>query len=240
MSPSTSLYRGCPERALAVYAHPDDVEVSCGGTLAAWAVGGCEVHVVVATRGEKGSAAPGVDPTALADQRAEEVRAAATVLGLAGVELLGHADGDLDVDPRGLRAELVAVIRRHRPEVVVCPDPTAVFFGDRYINHVDHRAIGWAALDAVAPAAASPGYFPEAGPAHGVATMLLSGSLEADVWVDVSATIDRKVEALSRHRSRFGDGDEEWLGDFVRGRAAEEARRLGVTHAEGFRRVRLA
>ncbi len=239
MSISPVLLGDTPARALAVYAHPDDVEVSCGGTLARWAAAGSEVHVVVATRGEKGSAAIDADPVALAEVRAAEVHAAAEVLGLAGVELLGHPDGDLDVDPRSLRAEIVAAVRRVAPVTVVCPDPTAALFGDRYVNHVDHRAIGWATLDAVAPAAASPAYFPEAGPPHQVETVLLSGSLEADVWVDVTATIDRKIEALSRHRSRLGEGDEGWLGDFVRSRAADDARRLGVAHAEGFRILRL-
>jgi LmbE family N-acetylglucosaminyl deacetylase len=70
----------------------------------------------------------------------------------------------------GLRQELVGLVRRLRPDLVVCPDPTAAFFGDAYVNHVDHRSIGWATLDAVTPAAASPLYFPEEGGAHEVAT----------------------------------------------------------------------
>lgn len=227
-----------PQVALAIYAHPDDPEVSCGGSLALWARAGGEVHVVVGTRGDKGASDPATDPDALAARRAEEVAAAADELGVATVEILDHPDGELDAGP-GLRAELVARIRRLRPDAVLCPDPTAVFFGDGYVNHVDHRAIGWAALDAVAPAASSPLYFPDAGPAHGVGTVLLSGTLEPDVWVDVEATLDVKVAALARHRSQLAEDADQWLHDFVRARAADEGRRAGVGYAEGFRRLRL-
>lgn len=227
-----------PARVVAVYAHPDDPEVSCGGALARWAKAGAEVHAVVATRGDKGSGDPFTDPEALARRRAAEVAAAAEVLGLAGVELLGHPDGELAAVP-GLVGQLVGVLRRLRPDVVVGADPTAVFFGDAYVNHVDHRCIGWATLDAVAPATSSPLYFPEEGPAHQVATVLLSGTLEPDVWVDVASTLETKVQAMFCHRSQLAPDADEWLGDFVRQRAAEEARRAGLRYAEGFRRLRL-
>jgi LmbE family N-acetylglucosaminyl deacetylase len=233
------LIAQAPARTLAVYAHPDDPEVSCGGLLARWAAAGTEVHVVVATRGDKGSADPATDPDDLAERRAAEMGAAAEVLGLAGVESLGHPDGELAQVPDLVR-QLVGMVRRLRPEVVVGVDPTAVFFGDAYVNHVDHRSIGWALLDAVAPAASSPLYFPEQGAAHQVATMLLSGTLEPDAWADVEDSLDAKVAAMFCHRSQLGDDAEEWLGDFVRQRAAEEGRRAGVRYAEGFRRLRLA
>jgi LmbE family N-acetylglucosaminyl deacetylase len=228
-----------PASALAVYAHPDDPEVSCGGTLARWAAAGAAVHVVVAAKGDKGSDDPSTDPRALAERRAAEMRQAADELGAASLELLDHPDGALD-GVAGLREELVHVIRRLRPEVVLCPDPTAVFFGDGYVNHVDHRALGWATLDAVAPAAASPLYVPEAGPPHQVATMLLSGTLEPDVWVDIEPSVEAKVRALFRHRSQLAPDAGEWLGDFIRHRAQEEGRRAGVRFAESFRRLRFA
>lgn len=233
-----ALMEEVPARALAVYAHPDDPEVSCGGALARWSKAGTEVYAVVATRGDKGSTDPATDPEALVHQRAEEVAAAAEVLGLAGVEHLGHPDGELAAVPHLVR-QLVGVLRRLRPDVVVGVDPTAVFFGDAYVNHVDHRCIGWATLDAVAPAASSPLYFPEEGQAHQVTTMLLSGSLEPDVWVDVGTTLETKVQAMFCHRSQLTPDAGEWLGDFVHQRAADEARKTGVRYAEGFRRLRL-
>ena len=136
-----TLLEDTPARALAVYAHPDDPEVSCGGTLARWAAAGAEVRAVIACQGEKGSHDPATATAVLASERAAEAAAAADALGLAGIDLLGHPDGELDavID---LRAELVGLIRAHRPDIVVCPDPTAVFFGDGYVSHVDHRTIG--------------------------------------------------------------------------------------------------
>ena len=228
-----------PERVLAVYAHPDDPEVSCGGALARWAAAGAEVHVVIACQGDKGSQDPSTDPVALAATRAEEVAAAASALGLAGVELLGHPDGDLDVTS-GLKAQIVELVRRFRPDTVVAPDPTAVFFGDGYVSHADHRAIGWATLDAVAPAAASPLYYRELGDAHQVRTVLLTGTLDPDTWVDIESALDAKVAAIFAHRTQLADDAEEWLADFVRHRAEEEGRKAGVACAESFRRLRLA
>jgi LmbE family N-acetylglucosaminyl deacetylase len=218
------LVDSVPARVLAVYAHPDDPEVSCGGALARWAAGGSEVHVVVCTRGEKGSSDPSVEPDALAARRADEMAAAAEVLGLRGHHTLGHPDGDIE-NTVELRGQLVALLREVRPEVVVCPDPTAVFFGPSYFNHHDHRVVGWATLDAVSPAAAQPHYFPDAGPAHRVASVYLSGTLEPDVWVDISTTVDVKAQALLCHESQI-DETAEWLRIFVRERAMNEWRKI--------------
>ena len=226
-----------PTRALAIYAHPDDPEVGCGGTLAQWTAGGSEVHLVIANRGDKGSADPTTDPDVLAAHRAEEVARAAAVLGLAGVEHLGYSDGEIDNDA-GLRSRLIEVIRRVRPDALIAPDPTAVFFGDSYVNHRDHRQLGWAVLDSLVPAA-SPLYEPHAGPAHQVGLVLLSGSLEADAWVDIAPVVDRKVAAVACHESRLGE-DPALVAELLERRAADEGRRAGLTHAEGFRRLRFA
>jgi LmbE family N-acetylglucosaminyl deacetylase len=226
-----------PARALAVYAHPDDPEVSCGGTLARWAAAGTEVYLVIANQGDKGSHDPEADPDAVACRRAEEVRAAAAVLGLAGVEHLDYPDGALD-NTLELRSRLVEVIRRVRPHAVVTADPTAVFFGDSYVNHRDHRELGWALLDSLVPAA-SPLYFPERGAAHQVGLVLLSATLEPDAWVDIGDVLEVKVAAVSCHASRLAE-DPDLVASLLAQRAAEEGRRAGsgVTHAEAFRRLR--
>ena len=223
-----------PAAALAVFAHPDDPEVAAGGTLARWTASGAEVHLVIACRGEKGSSDPDVDPDALAASRAEEVARAADVLGLASVEHLGYPDGEIENDA-GLRARLIEIVRRRRPDALVAPDPTAVFFGDSYVNHRDHRQLGWAILDTLVPAA-SPPYVPEAGPAHQVGLVLLSGTLEPDAWVDVGGVLEVKVAAVACHESRLG-GDPALVADLLEQRAAEEGRRAGVPHAEAFRRL---
>jgi LmbE family N-acetylglucosaminyl deacetylase len=228
---------GVPATVLAIYAHPDDPEVSCAGTLARWALAGSEVHLVICTRGEKGTRDPDVKPDDLAAARAVESANASELMGLASHEILGLPDGELE-NTTELRKVLVERIRQLRPEVVMGPDPTAVFFGTSYVNHHDHREIGFALLDACAPAAASPLYFPEAGPAHAVPRIFLSGTLEPDTWVDVDDTLEIKVAALLCHRSQLGD-EAELAADVVRHRAAAAGRTAGLRHAEAFRTFRL-
>ncbi len=227
-----------PAAVLAIYAHPDDPDVSAGGTLARWAARGADVHVCICADGDKGSSDPEMKPAELVARRKQEVDEAGAILGVKVHHWLGFRDGELD-DDRALIARLVVLIREVRPDVVVAPDPTAVFFGQHYVNHRDHRVVGWAALDAVSPSAGNPHYFPEAGPAHQVGLVFLSGTLEPDVWVDISETIDVKAAAIACHHSQLGEGGE-WLRTAVRQRAEEAGREATVRFAEGYRRVQLA
>ena len=226
-----------PDVVLAVYAHPDDPEVSAGGSLALWAGAGAVVHVCVCADGDKGSLDPETDPEELVRVRKAETAAAGAILGVSEHHWLGVPDGEIGAEA-GLVSGLVSLIRRVKPTLVVAPDPTAVFFGQEYFNHRDHRICGMVALDAVSPAAALPHYFPGAGPAHQVGTVLLSGTLEPDVWVDISETISRKGEAVGCHRSQFPDGVE-WATTAVTLSAEDAGRAAGVPYAEGFRRLRL-
>ena len=229
-----------PTRALAVYAHPDDPEISAGGTLAKWAEAGTEVWVLITTKGDKGTQDPDADLEALAALRIEETAKAAAMLGFVGTRHLDHPDGEL-VDDLALRESIVRVIREVRPDVVLCPDPTAVFFGDGYYNHRDHRATGWAALDAVAPAAGNPHYFPEhiadGLVVHHVRAVYLSGTLEPNTWVDISETLERKIDALFCHTSQLPDVAGEWFRDFLRERAEDAGAAVGVKYAEPFRKL---
>lgn len=238
MSPAPAVFDETPPVVVAIYAHPDDAEISCGATLAKWISAGSEVHLVVCTKGDKGALDGGVDVEELIRERAIEVERASKVLGVTSVRQLDHRDGEFEND-LALRRELVNVLRLLRPDAVVCPDPLAVFFGDQYYNHRDHRIAGWTALDAVAPAASSPLYFPEAGAPHSVSSVFMSGSLEANLFVDVSSSIDVKAEAVLCHRSQLGT-EPDWLRSVVFERAAEAGREVGLAFAEGFRRVQLA
>jgi len=224
-----------PSRVLALYAHPDDAEVSCGGALARWAGRGAEVYILVVARGEKGSTDPSANPDALASQRASETEAAGAVLGVAAHFWLGRGDGEV-IDDSTLRSDIVGAIREVRPDLVIAPDPTAVYFGEHYVNHPDHRAVGWAALAAVPHAAGNPHYHPERGPSWTPSTLLLSGTLEPDAWVDISDQIETKVAALACHGSQLG-GAGEWLRSVVLQRAEDAGRVAGVSHAESFRRL---
>lgn len=241
MPPSPALVHEIPASALAVYGHPDDPEISAGGTLARWTRGGARVWVLICTRGEKGSQDPDQDPDALAATRIAETEKAATVLGLAGHFHLDYGDGELR-DDLEIRGRIVELVRKLKPEVVVCPDPTAVFFGDRYFNHSDHRVTGWATLDAVAPGAGNPHYFPDQLAAgltvHHVAAVYLSGTLKPNCWVDIGDDIETKIDALFCHASQLTETGE-WFREFLRERAEEGGRAAGVRYAEGFRRLSL-
>jgi LmbE family N-acetylglucosaminyl deacetylase len=234
----SEIVSSVPSSVLAVYAHPDDPDVSAGGTLAAWAAAGTEVHVCICADGDKGSVDPTTDPVALARRRRDEVAAAGAILGVHAHHWLGLPDGEID-DATETRGRLVALVRSVRPDVVIGPDPTAVYFGRSYVNHRDHRVVGWLTLDAVAPAAANPHYFPGLGPAHQVRELYLSGTLEPDVWIDVTATIEAKAAAIACHASQVGEPGE-WLRGVVRERAEGDGREAGVRYAEGFRRIVLA
>jgi LmbE family N-acetylglucosaminyl deacetylase len=228
-----------PARVLAVYAHPDDPEIAAGGTLARWAAAGSTVFVLITTRGDKGSTDADADGADLARVRVEETAAASALLGFAGHRHLDYSDGELP-DDLDLRAAIVRHVRELRPDVVVCPDPTAVFFGDSYFNHRDHRVTGWATLDAVAPAAGNPHYFPDQVAAglgvHRVRAVYLSATLEPNCWVDIGDSLERKVDALFCHASQLTEtGD--WFRQFLRERAEEAGRAAGVRYAEGFRRL---
>ncbi|HVV35881.1 MAG TPA: PIG-L family deacetylase, partial [Acidimicrobiales bacterium] len=131
MAASPNLDHDIPVSALAVYGHPDDPEISAGGTMARWAKAGATVWELICTKGEKGSQDPNQDRDALAATRIAETERAASVLGLAGHFHLDYGDGELR-DDLEIRSRIVELVRRLKPEVVVCPDPTAVFFGDRY------------------------------------------------------------------------------------------------------------
>ena len=224
-----------PRRALAVYAHPDDPDVACGGTLALWAAAGCEVHVCLCCEGDKGSSDRRAVPGDLVKSRRREVEAAGLVLGVKLHHWLGYPDGEVE-DTAELRGRLVALVREVMPEVVVAPDPTAVFFGGGYVNHRDHRQVGWATVGRGGAAAASPHYFPGCGEPFQVTGLYLSGTLEPDTWVDITTSLDRKAAALACHTSQLGEAGE-WLRDAVRQRAEEAGRMAGVAYAEAFRKV---
>lgn len=228
-----------PSVALAVGAHPDDVEFGCGGTLAKWAAAGCTVHHLVMTDGSKGTWDPTVDRELLRQTRQEEQRAAAARLGAAGeVIFLDQVDGELD-SSLALRSEVARWIRILRPDVVLGHDPWR-----RYRVHPDHRHAGWLTCDAVV-AARDPLFFPEHGVAHHRPRTLLLWEADApDHAENVSATVEVKLSALeahtSQHRSTMkaeDDGEMERFRSRIRERLASLGRPHGMAAAEVFARL---
>jgi LmbE family N-acetylglucosaminyl deacetylase len=227
---------------LAVFAHPDDAEISAGGTMARWAAEGRPVHLLILTNGDRGSQDPSQDRAELARIRATETADAARVAGLAETRILSIADGEL-ANTREVQAEIAREIRRVRPTIVLTCDPTAWFFGNRYYNHSDHRTAGAVALDAVFPGAGNPHFFSEqledGLEPWNVPEVWLGWTLEPNTWQDVTGYMGTKLDALRAHRSQV-EGDmlgffEEWLPL----EAAENGRKIGVEHAEGFRVLQL-
>lgn len=235
-----------PDVALAVGAHPDDVEFGCGGTLAKWAAGGCTVHHLVCTDGSKGTWDPAQDPAELVARRRVEQRAAARALGATGeVVFLGWPDGELESGLRQ-RIEVASWIRRLRPTVVLGHDPWK-----RYRLHPDHRNAGFLVTDGIV-AARDPLFFPELGHEHHrPATLLLWEADEPDHLEDVSGFVEAKVAALFEHRSQFRstmgiasteelDEEDHEVVEFRR-RIAERLREhgdlAGVETAEAFKRI---
>jgi LmbE family N-acetylglucosaminyl deacetylase len=231
-----------PGRALAIGAHPDDVEFGCGATLAKWAAGGCEIFHLVCTDGSKGSWDPADDAAALVALRQEEQRAASRALGGKGdVVFLGWRDGELESGLRQ-RAEVCHWIRRLRPDVVLGHDPWK-----RYRLHPDHRHAGHLAVEGIV-AARDPHFFPEQSAApHRPAHLLLWEADEPDHVEDVTAFLEAKLAALLEHRSQYRstmhvDDPEsaEQLARFrdrITGRAADAGAEVGVAAGERFKRL---
>lgn len=187
-----------PKTALAIGAHPDDVEFGCGGTLAKWAAAGCVIHHLVCTDGSKGSWDPGEDTARLVALRQEEQRAASRALGGKGdVVFLGWPDGELESGLRQ-RWEVAYWIRVIQPDVVLGHDPWK-----RYRLHPDHRNAGLLATDGIV-AARDPHFFPEQRIAHHrPRALLLWEADEPDHVEDVSAFVDAKFNALMEHRTQL-------------------------------------
>jgi LmbE family N-acetylglucosaminyl deacetylase len=230
-----------PRIALAIGAHPDDVEFGCGATLAKWAAAGCVVHHVVLTDGSKGTWDADADTRALAERREEEQAEAARRLSgdqMGSVAFLRYVDGELSATREAL-SRVVRLIRELQPDVVLGHDPWR-----RYRLHADHRHAGTLTCDAVV-AARDPHFFPEHRlPPHRPHDLLL---WEADVVShieDVTGFVDRKLEALEAHRSQFestmkavAEHELAAFRDRIRARLGELGAPYGLQAAELFARI---
>ncbi|WCO68319.1 PIG-L family deacetylase [Iamia majanohamensis] len=241
---TTSRDLPVPARALAVGAHPDDVEFGCGATLARWAEAGCEVSLLVCTDGSKGTWDPGADLADLVALRQREQRDAAAALGATGeVAFLGRVDGDLVADRRAT-SEVALWIRRLRPDVLLGHDPWR-----RHRLHPDHRAAGRLVVDGLV-AARDPHFFPEHEVAHHRpgALLLFEADVATHAEVVGAAHVDAKADALEAHRSQFettmgiteaDDGTERArFRRRLHDDAATAGRRVGRAAAELFATIR--
>jgi LmbE family N-acetylglucosaminyl deacetylase len=227
-----------PDSAMSIQAHPDDQDFTVAGTLAKWAAAGCKIFSIIITDGSAGSNDKAHDAgykPKLASIREQEQIAANVILGVHETIFMHQPDGELEPTV-ALRKEITKLIRRYKPEVVVTGDPQAVFYGNGYINHPDHRAAAQLALYAAFPSAGSrllfadlldEGYEP-----HNVKRVYIHGAEKPDTWVDITDTIDTKITALKKHVSQIDTHD---VDDWIRKWAEEEGREKGFKYAEAYK-----
>ena len=232
-----------PKVAMSIQPHPDDQEFGTGGTIAKWTKAGCEFNTVVFTSGDSGSNDPTKDgdyKQELASLREGEQLAANKVLGVKETVFLRQPDGELE-PTIALRKELTRLIRKYKPDVVLAGNPEAWFYGNEYVNHPDHRAAAQAACEAVFPSAGTRLIFTdllkEGLEPHNVKRLYVHGTDKPDTWVDISETIDTKVEALQQHVSQVPvDEVEKWMKEW----AKEDAKDKEFEYAESYRVMKIS
>lgn len=220
--------------------HPDDLDWASGGSAAVWARAGKEVYYILTTSGEGGEDHQRglvLPPNEIAEIRETEQRAAATLLGVKEVLFLRQPDGRVEAS-LAFRDQIVNVLRRLKPHIVVSMDPANWAFDNFFIYHPDHRATALAVYDAIYPSAGTSTYTPqpdEGHPPHKVREVYFSGSSQPNVYVDISKTIELKAQALTSHRSQIKQPER--LAGFVRDIAARYGAHIGCAYAEAFRRL---
>lgn len=223
-----------PERALVVTPHPDDAEGGCGGTIGRWVREGTRVAVVLCTNGDKGTEDREMSPERLAATRETEQADASRTLGVEEVIYLRNPDGGLE-DTYEFRGQLVRALRSFKPDVVLCPDPHRRTF---YL-HRDHRICGMVTLDAVFPYARDHLHYPEHSreglETHKVGDVLLWATEEPDTWIDVTETVDLKIESLTKHASQISSARE--VDEWVKNDARAMGKMAEMEYAEAFRRI---
>lgn len=223
------------ERVLVIMAHPDDPDITCGGTAALMAQQGIHVYYMILTNGDKGNHNPEITRNQLIAMRKIEQRNAAETCGVKQVIFMGEEDGFLR-PTREIRERVTREIRRIRPQLIICPDPDRYFGGKGYINHPDHRNAGLVALESIFPAADNPMFYPEMADEgylpHKISQLYVTGN-EPDLEVDVTAVMETKIQSILCHKTQFTEPEkaqERW-----RERWGEKQEDGSVRHFERFR-----
>jgi LmbE family N-acetylglucosaminyl deacetylase len=240
-TPAPTAHEDRPDRVLVIVAHPDDADFGVAATVAKWVRAGTVARLVCCTSGDAGADDARTDPLELARTREAEQRGAADVVGYESVDFLHRPDGALDND-LALREQLVRIIREFKPDAVLATDPTVIIHERGYIQHVDHRQAGLAAVDAVYPASRNAMAFPhlvldEGLEPHTVVHLYLFFTEKPNVWVDVTDTIDTKIAALRQHTSQLRKPEE--LEETIRHWSGEAGKQIEAGAAEAFRYLKV-
>ena len=222
------------DRAIAVVAHPDDLEYGVASAIARWTGQGKTVTYLLATRGEAGIA--GMHPDEVGPLRVEEERRSAAVVGVSEVEFLDHRDGVLEYG-LPLRRDLAAAFRRLKPEVVITMSFDLTWGEEGPVNHADHRAVGLAVLDACRDTANGWVFTGDGAPWTGIRDAYVASPGDPNYFTDVTATIDAGVASLREHRAYIeGLGQEFDPDEFLKNMAGFTGLAAGCEYAVGFRR----
>jgi LmbE family N-acetylglucosaminyl deacetylase len=226
---------------LVVSAHPDDPDFGAGGTIAKLAKDGARVTYAIVTDGSQGGEDPKQKDSELVAIRQKEQKAAARVLGVKKVEFLGYKDGHLSPDLK-LRHDIVRMIRKYRPELVITHMPGRVLDAPMGGSHPDHLAVGEATMAAVYPDSRNPrafrGLLKEGLKPHVVKEVWLPFWTSGDHIVDITSTLDLKIAALRKHKSQVSKPGQAWdFEKFMRKRHREVGKKAGFRYAESFKRI---
>lgn len=229
------------KRVLVVSAHPDDPDFGAGGSVARLSESGANVTYIIVTDGSQGGEDPKQKDSELVAIREREQKAAARVLGVKKVEFLGYKDGHVMPDLK-LRRDIVRMIRKYKPELVITHMPGRVLDGPMGGSHPDHIAVGEAAMAAVYPDSRNPRAFrsllKEGLQAHEVKEVWIPYWTSGDYLIDITPTLERKIEALNKHRSQIAKPGREWdIEKMLRKRHREVGKRAGYRYAESFKRI---
>jgi LmbE family N-acetylglucosaminyl deacetylase len=226
---------------LVVSAHPDDPDFGAGGSIAKLAKDGARVTYVIVTDGSQGGEDPNEKDSELVATREKEQKAAARVLGVKKVEFLGYKDGHVTADLK-LSHDIVRMIRKHRPELVITHLPGRVLDAPMGASHPDHLAVGEATMAAVYPDSRNPRAFrsllKEGLKPHEVNEVWIPFWGSGDHLIDISKTLDMKIAALRKHKSQVAKPGQEWdFEKFMRKRHAQTGKKAGYKYAESFKRI---
>jgi LmbE family N-acetylglucosaminyl deacetylase len=232
MNPTQPLI---PQRALIIFAHPDDAENHCGGTIAGWKAHGAWVGYVLVTSGNRGTHNLTITPHELALRREAEQKAAAEALQIDRVDYLHYNDGEIHT-VTSLRTELAALIRHYRPDTLCTHDPWAP-----YQIHIDHRALGAAVIDAICMARDHlylPGLTAVGLAAHSPRHLLLWECGWPNYHHDITTHFEQKRAAIACYPSLLGERSPEWEATYT-ARERTAGAQIGVEYAEAFHYVGL-
>ncbi|MFQ6049610.1 MAG: PIG-L deacetylase family protein [Candidatus Paceibacterales bacterium] len=226
-------------KILAISAHPDDLDFACAGTTAKLVKEGNEVFYLIVSDGSKGTRKVKFSQNKLTKIRKKEQKKAAKVLGVKKVFFLGLMNGEIE-NTKSLRKELVKIIRRMKPDIIFSFDPGNLSFDNIYRFHRDHRQVAEAVFDAIYPAVHNSAFFPEllkkGYKPYRIKEIWFFATANPNKFVDITKTIEKKIEALSCHQSQIFDIKE--IAKRIKNWAKKAGRKRKYKYAELFRVVK--